>query len=163
MSKLHRTHLFLSRKHYVEFVNTVETVFDSSDKFFNVIDIQSSFAGYFWNVVISAESFKLFMEFLSDVHMELPDLTNEELTNPEPQVVPLDEDLETKVSFTDVVETAEGDEGLPEEDIITENELDEMMEGEGDSEPRVKLKKKLLKPVSTQRVAPGVTVEDDEE
>lgn len=172
MPKLHRAHIHLDSTQYAAFVISVEKVFDGEEKFIGHVDIQTSFGGWSrqWDVCISTIKFTTFMSFLGSLYIELPentlDISTETVEVEEPEVIPLDESLDGTVKTI----TPEFDDVFDDEFYDDHREFDRET-GEGaeahtepvEDAPAPTRRTVLLKAVTSQRVAPGVTVEDDED
>jgi hypothetical protein len=171
MSKLHRTHLFMTTGQYSDFVMASVGAFDE-EKFYDHIDIQTSFGGFNWDVCISSEDFYLFMEFLAVLHMGLPSegfTTDPDLL--EPEIIPLDESLATGNISGEKAAAARAyfEANKATNTAVDQDEEPEMVERvivvqEHPTETPAVKKVFLKKPKSVEDlVASGVTLEDFDE
>lgn len=157
LRRVHNADMQLGTEAYLQLCTIIGGIFenDAEDKFYNRIQFQSSNNGGFWSINISAFSLPLFFEFLSAVHQEMPVEEVQEIVDEPEEIIPLDESLEgvnTVVPEMDTDEETEEDDEEPEDDS---EDVAGLVEG-----APVRLKKRLLKPASVQKVASGVTVED---
>ena len=171
LRKVHNADMSLGTEEYLQLCTVIGEIFenDEDDKFYNRVQFQSSNNGGFWSINIAAFSLPLFLEFLSEVYVAMP-VTEENTTVVEsvdlPPVVPLDETLEGVQTLVPEMDTEdETDEQDEDEEEDSEEPLEATIDQTGyEATPGgITRKKRLLKPVTTQKVATGVTVEGFDE